>query len=495
MTTMAATNLGERRPLRFFSTALARNDYPEDEDVVEQNGGRDMPRLQALREKLRSEDDAAPTISQVSPNVLVDQHTNLPFEDADVDVDADANTNILTDTHGRHHNYLRISLAERCNLRCRYCMPPEGVPLQPKDDLLTHDEIIRLVKLFRRNGVDKVRLTGGEPLLREGLVDLVRDISGVLHDDGEERGRKMVGMTTNALTLSRHIRPLVDAGLTGINVSLDTLHAERYTEITRRNGLKKVLKSIDDSLDAFRDRYGSAREANGTARVKINCVVMNNFNDDELYEFVKLSNDRFHGDVDVRFIEWMPFNDNGWNRSRFLSYADMMENINTRAVEDNGGWDEAGLRRVGDGPNDTTKWWQLADPTLANATTNNTTTENAGNGGGGARVGFITSMSDHFCGTCNRLRITADGMIKTCLFGSNEREVSLRDVLRKERPPQPQLNGDVDGDNSDSEDEEGELGRIIRSAVRRKNFSLGGHGSPENIAKAANNRPMTLIGG
>lgn len=433
-------------------------------------GGERMPRLHALRERLRQEkhsgDRHGDTLrNDQSSNAYLDNNWTTPAHPISLDEAVDYGTanisSILTDSHGRHHNYLRLSLSERCNLRCQYCMPPEGVPLSPSSKLLSDDEIIRLLRVFVKNGVNKVRLTGGEPLLRPNLASLVRSISDVLRNSDNE-GR-LVGMTTNGISLSRHIDDLVDAGLTGVNISLDTLNADRFLEITRRNGLDKVMRAIGDCVTAFRTRYGTVRvgtDGSGGSRVKINCVVMRGINDDELSDFVRMAYTRFNGDVDIRFIEWMPFNDNGWNSSRFISYKDMLDKISHLGMP---------LERIGDGPNDTTKWWRVQQRVI---TDNNCTT----------RIGFITSMSEHFCSSCNRLRITADGKIKVCLFGSNETEVSLRDIMRKYQ-------------HEDLHLQEKALGEVIYMAVQRKTFALGGHGSAENIAKAADNRPMTLIGG
>ena len=287
-------------------------------------------------------------------------------------------------------------------------------------------------------------------------------------------------MTTNGISLSRHIDDLVDAGLTGVNISLDTLRHDKFQEITRRNGLDKVMRSIGDAVRAFRDRYGDVRYVgrdgvSGPSRVKINCVVMRDVNDDELSDFVRMADETYGGDVDMRFIEWMPFNDNGWNASRFVSYGDMMDKLSD---------DGMSLERIGDGPNDTTKWWRVRRiDTAAGSREGN----NDGGSTSATRVGFITSMSEHFCSSCNRLRITADGKIKVCLFGSNEREVSLRDIMR-EHPQHHEEEGSIPR-------REEALERMIHAAVQRKTFALGGHGSAENIAKAADNRPMTLIGG
>ena len=290
--------------------------------------------------------------------------------------------------------------------------------------------------------------------------DALNTSSNSASDDMNQSG--LVGITTNALTLSRQIDGLVDAGMTSVNISLDTLHADRYLEITQQNGLDKVLRAIEDTISAFRRRYGDVRvgpNGTGASRIKINCVVMDGFNGDELSDFVRMSDERFGGDVDMRFIEWMPFNDNGWNKSRFLSYKDMMDKICHEGMP---------LERIGDGPNDTTKWWRTQS--------NQDETKRK------ARIGFITSMSEHFCSSCNRLRITADGKIKVCLFSSNEKEVSLRDIMRNHEHETHELQQDI-------------LGKVIYTAVQKKTLALGGHGDAEGIASAADNRPMTLIGG
>lgn len=473
---------------RNFSSAAVANDYATEDEAIyekidEYRGGEGMPRLNALRERLRLEKHRGGNYTLRDHESSSVQHSlehnitnHPPSEEETIDYStanliASDEFNILTDSHGRHHNYLRISLSERCNLRCQYCMPPEGVPLSPSSKLLTDDEIVRLVRVFVKNGVDKVRLTGGEPLLRPNLASLVRSISDALRNYNEnyvananEGG--LVGMTTNGISLSRHIDDLVEAGLTGVNISLDTLCADRFMEITRRNGLDKVMRAIGDCVVAFRTRYGDVRvgpNGSGGSRVKINCVVMRGINDDELSDFVRMADERFGGDVDIRFIEWMPFNDNGWNASRFVSYKDMIDKMSREGMP---------LERIGDGPNDTTKWWRVRNTPVGREISDRSAT----------RIGFITSMSDHFCSSCNRLRITADGKIKVCLFGSNEKEVSLRDIMRKHQ-------------HEDSKLQEEALGKVIHAAVQKKTFALGGHGSAENIAKAADNRPMTLIGG
>ncbi|CBJ29460.1 conserved unknown protein [Ectocarpus siliculosus] len=330
---------------------------------------------------------------------------------------------MLSDTHGRHHNYLRISLTERCNLRCVYCMPEDGVDLQPQSKMINQQEILRLASMFVDAGVDKIRLTGGEPLVRKDLPDIVRALSSL-------EGVRNVGVTTNGINLKRKIPALREAGLTHINVSLDTLQPDRFAAITRRKGLDTVLASLDAALA---HGYGG--------RLKINCVVMNGVNTDELADFLEFTRDQ---EIDVRFIEWMPFDDNRWKDAKFFSYQSMLDVIRERYPD---------LERTVDSANDTTKWHRVP--------------------GYRGRVGFITSMSEHFCGTCNRLRITSDGNLKVCLFG--DESLSLRDALR--------------GGLSDAE-----ISVLVRAAVLGKRAALGGHGDMYGIANAKN-RPMTTIGG
>ncbi|EDV20219.1 uncharacterized protein TRIADDRAFT_61388 [Trichoplax adhaerens] len=293
------------------------------------------------------------------------------------DVEVKPFSEFLTDSFGRKHDYLRISLTERCNLRCQYCMPSEGVGLTPQERLLTADEIIKLSQLFASEGVTKIRLTGGEPLVRRDLIDIVREINLI-------PGIDVIAMTTNGVTLARHLPKLKEAGLSLINVSLDTLVPAKFEFITRRRGWDRVMKGIDAALQL------------GYNPVKINCVVMKGLNDDEILDFVQLTETKA---VDVRFIEYMPFDGNKWNYEKFVSYQQMLDIIRDR-------WPE--LVRMQDSPNDTSKAYQVP--------------------GHIGRIGFITSMSEHFCGSCNRLRLTADGNLKVCLFGNAE--VSLRDVIR-----------------------------------------------------------------
>lgn len=283
----------------------------------------------------------------------------------------------LTDSFGRKHNYLRISLTERCNLRCQYCMPEDGVALTQQNNLLTSEEVIQLARLFVCEGVNKIRLTGGEPLVRKDIVNICEELSVL-------PGLQTLGITTNGIAAKRKLPLLRKAGVTHLNISLDTLIPGKFSFITRRNGWSQVKDSIDMALGLDFDQ------------VKLNCVVMKDLNDDEVVDFVELTREK---NLDVRFIEYMPFDGNKWSHKKFVSYRDMLSRIH-RVFPD--------FYKISDKANDTSKAYKVA--------------------GFKGQVGFITSMSEQFCGSCNRLRVTADGNIKVCLFGPNE--VSLRNALR-----------------------------------------------------------------
>ncbi|XP_077138138.1 molybdenum cofactor biosynthesis protein 1 isoform X2 [Ranitomeya variabilis] len=325
----------------------------------------------------------------------------------------------LTDSFGRQHSYLRISLTEKCNLRCQYCMPEEGVKLTPKSDLLSAPEILALAKLFVQEGVDKIRLTGGEPLIRPDVVDIIAQLKKL-------EGLKTIALTTNGINLARLLPKLKDAGLDVLNISLDTLVPAKFEFIVRRKGFHKVMEGIHRAVEL------------GYNPVKVNCVVMRGLNEDELLDFVALTEKQ---PLEVRFIEYMPFDGNKWNFRKMVSYQEMLDTIRQK-------WPE--LEKVPTVVESTSKAYRV--PSFQ------------------GQIGFITSMSDHFCGSCNRLRITADGNLKVCLFGNSE--VSLRDCLR-------------------SGASEEELVQIIGAAVGRKKKQHAGMFSISQMK----NRPMILIGG
>ncbi|KAK1288519.1 hypothetical protein QJS10_CPB19g00964 [Acorus calamus] len=326
---------------------------------------------------------------------------------------------MLIDSFGRLHTYLRISLTERCNLRCQYCMPAEGVELTPKDHLLSTEEIIRLSSLFVGSGVDKIRLTGGEPTIRKDIEEICLQLSNL-------KGLKTLAITTNGIVLAKKLPKLKESGLTSINISLDTLVPAKFEFMTRRKGLERVMESIDAAIQL------------GYNPVKVNCVVMRGLNDDEICDFVELTRGK---PINVRFIEFMPFDGNVWNVKKLVPYAEMLDKVMQRF---------GGVKRLKDHHTDTAKNFMID--------------------GHCGTVSFITSMTEHFCSGCNRLRLLADGNFKVCLFGPSE--VSLRDPLRS----------GVDDDG---------LKEIIGAAVKRKKAA---HAGMFDLAKTTN-RPMIHIGG
>ncbi|MBS1721927.1 MAG: GTP 3',8-cyclase MoaA [Armatimonadetes bacterium] len=282
----------------------------------------------------------------------------------------------LEDKFGRRHTYLRVSLTDRCNFRCVYCMPTVEMEWIPRSEVLTLEEVVRLVKVFARLGIDKVRLTGGEPTVRKGLTDLIRDIKGV-------PGIKSLHMTTNGSTLAARAGEYRGAGLDGLNVSMDSLRPERFSEITRGAKIEPVLEGL-----------AAARQA-GFETLKVNVVVINGVNDDEIIDFVDYA---AATQSHVRFIEFMPFLGNGWNRDHVLPYAEMKRRIAERRD----------LLPIETEPSAVAKEFAIGDS--------------------GGTVGFVTSVTDDFCRTCNRVRLTAEGRLKTCLFLAAKE--SLRDAMR-----------------------------------------------------------------
>ncbi|ROW13004.1 hypothetical protein VPNG_05934 [Cytospora leucostoma] len=369
----------------------------------------------------------------------------------------------LTDTFQRQHDYLRISLTEKCNLRCVYCMPEEGVPLSPPRELLTTPETVLLASTFVSQGVTKIRLTGGEPTVRPDILPLMRQLG-----DLRPHGLRELCITTNGIALHRKLDAMVESGLTGVNLSLDTLDPWQFQIMTRRKGFEAVQRSIA--------RIHDLNRAGARVKFKINCVVMRGVNDREVLGFVDMTRD---SDVEVRFIEYMPFDGNKWSKGKMFSYGEMLDLIRGRYPT---------LQKVRDHRNDTSKTWHIP--------------------GFAGRIGFVTSMTHNFCGSCNRLRITSDGNLKVCLFGNAE--VSLRDALREINGGEP-----IDEEAlarlrkvamdqqlpASAQPEDGgkalmlapnseELLNIIGAAVKRKKEKHAGIGELEHMK----NRPMILIG-
>ncbi len=282
----------------------------------------------------------------------------------------------LVDGFGRVHRDLRISVTDRCNFRCTYCMPAEGLDWMSRDDLLTYEELTRVARVcVERFGFDGIRLTGGEPTVRANLPVLIDQLSSLGVD---------LSLTTNGTTLTNLAPALVSAGLERINISLDSLKHERFEQITRRDELDKVLEGIDAAVSA------------GLAPVKINCVVMRGVNDDEIVDFARFGRER---GVTVRFIEFMPLDAQGeWTNEQVVTKAEIVAAIG----------DVFPLEPVAERESDPAARWRYVD--------------------GGGEFGVIPSVTEAFCESCDRVRLTADGMLRHCLFAT--RELDLRTLLR-----------------------------------------------------------------
>ncbi|TDU86536.1 cyclic pyranopterin monophosphate synthase subunit MoaA [Kribbella voronezhensis] len=328
----------------------------------------------------------------------------------------------LADNYGRVATDLRVSLTDRCNLRCTYCMPEEGLDWLAKPELLTDDEVVRLVAVaVTQLGVDEIRFTGGEPLLRRGLV-------GIVSRTAELLPRPQISITTNGIGLARQAEALKEAGLDRVNVSLDTVRADTFQQLTRRDRLKDVLAGLE-----------AARRA-GLAPVKVNAVLMRGVNDDQAGELLQFCLDH---DYELRFIEQMPLDaQHGWNRDTMVTAEEILGMLGDRF-----GLEPVGAAARGSAP-----------------------AESFTVLGGPATVGIIASVTRPFCGDCDRVRLTADGQVRDCLFARTESD--LRTALRAGAP-------------------DAELADRWRTAMRGK---LPGHGiaDPSFLQPA---RPMSAIGG
>ncbi|MBV8714855.1 MAG: GTP 3',8-cyclase MoaA [Chloroflexi bacterium] len=327
----------------------------------------------------------------------------------------------LVDGYGRHISDLRISVTDRCNFRCVYCMPEEGMQWLKRETILSFDEIERVTRIAVSLGVDEVRLTGGEPTLRPGLPDLVARLAPL--------PLKSLSLTTNGFLLKQQAQPLAEAGLKRINVSLDTLQHDRFHQIARRRGLDEVLAGLEEL-----ERYPSI------APIKVNVVAMRDFTETEVVAFAELSRRKPYV---IRFIEFMPLDaDGNWQRERVLS-GDEIKAIIER--------DFMPLVRVPAEPSSTSRRYTFAD--------------------GIGEIGFINPVSQPFCGSCNRIRLTADGQLRTCLFSIDEWD--LRGPLRS---------GASDADIAD----------ILLEAVSHKELK---HKINEGEAFQRASRSMSQIGG
>ena len=299
---------------------------------------------------------------------------------------------MLIDPFGRQITYLRISVTDRCNLRCVYCMPPEGITWQSHQAIIRYEEIAEIVKEAARQGVNEVRLTGGEPLARHGLPELVRMIAAISGIDD-------ISLTTNGLLLEKYAGPLAAAGLKRVNISLDTLQPEKFRKITRGGQLERVWAGLAEA------------EAKGLAPIKINTVAMRGINEDELLDMARLSLDHHW---DMRFIELMPVNNQQpWGEGfpppeqAYLSIQEIEGILKPLGLE-------AITGKIGSGP---AREYHMK--------------------GGRGTVGFITPMGDSFCEKCNRLRLTADGNLRPCLL--SDIEIPVLAALRAGDPILPYL--------------------------------------------------------
>ena len=345
-------------------------------------------------------------------------------------VKGDARAQGLFDRFGRSHSYLRISVIEKCNLRCRYCMPEEGVPLLPKGDLLSFEEIERLAALFVRLGVRKIRVTGGEPLVRRDIDDLVARLGKL-----KAAGLKRLAMTSNALLLREHLAALRAGGLDAVNLSLDTLRPDRFRAITLRDGCAETVAAIHAAVDA------------GFEAVKVNAVVMAGVNDDEIADLART----FARDlpIEVRYIEYMPFGGNHWGeRLKMFPAAAIRARLEEQVV------------LTARGLAETAEIYDARDRATGEPYR--------------GRIGIISSMTEPFCGSCNRTRLTADGNFRWCLL--DEGELDLRTPLRA---------GATDA----------ELETIIEQGLQRKKPGHAPAAELVELQKAGHARAMIRIGG
>lgn len=332
------------------------------------------------------------------------------------------NIPILQDSHGRDHAYLRISLIERCNLRCSYCMPEEGVQLSQKSHLMTYEEIYEIAKTFVKHGVTKIRLTGGEPLIRKDIPIILEKLATLPVE---------LSITSNAIIIDNFIDILKENKVNKINVSLDSLGREKFKHITRRDQFEKVYSNI-------------LLLVNEGFTVKVNAVLMKDFNDNEIIDFINFTKDL---PISVRFIEFMPFDGNKWDMSKMVSYKEVMSYVNVSFTEDQ-------IERLQDAPNDTSKNYKIK--------------------GFQGSFAIISSVTNPFCDSCNRLRLTANGQLKNCLFSATESD--LLTTLRQ---------GNA-------------IEHIIQKAVQAKFKIRGGMDTLEKLQEPKlhnNNRSMITIGG
>jgi cyclic pyranopterin phosphate synthase len=339
---------------------------------------------------------------------------------------------MLKDDFERTIDYMRVSVTDRCNLRCIYCMPSCGLKFLHHKDILRYEEITRILRVAVHTGVRKIRITGGEPLIRKNITGFIRMVKNI-------EGIHQLSLTTNGILLERYAEDLADAGLDRVNVSLDSLKPERYREITRGGDLEAVLRGIE------------AAEKAGLTPIKINMVPIRGLNDDEIGEFAKIT---LTAPYQVRFIEFMPFvTEDMWNREKFVSSGEIQSH-----VEQLGTLIPVETKKAGPA-----RYFRFE--------------------GSAGIIGFISPISNHFCRECNRLRLTADGKLRPCLF--SETEIDLKSALR----------------NNGSDDE---IRRLIELSITVKprghsmkieNVFPSQDCSPMDMIQSKQKRPMSKIGG
>ncbi len=282
---------------------------------------------------------------------------------------------MLVDNFNRKINYLRVSVTDKCNLRCLYCMPEEGIKLLSHGKILTLEELFFFIKTSVNLGINKVRITGGEPLLRKNILFLIESVSNL-------KKLKDISITTNGVLLEEFADDLKNSGINRINISLDTLDRKKFKFISRRDYFDNVVRGIKKSVET------------GFNPVKVNIVAIKNFNDSEVCDFVKFG---IENNVEIRFIEFMPFGDK--EHLRFISKDEIIQSIKRR-------FDIVPCESGSGGP---AKMFLIK--------------------GYNSKVGFISPMTEHFCSSCNRIRLTCDGKIKTCLFAENNYDI-FKDIKK-----------------------------------------------------------------
>ncbi|WP_026966097.1 GTP 3',8-cyclase MoaA [Algoriphagus terrigena] len=326
---------------------------------------------------------------------------------------------MLQDTFGRVHDYLRISLTDNCNFRCTYCMPVEEMQWMPSSKLMSKEEILKMAEVFVGLGVNKIRLTGGEPLVRKEFPEILQGIAKLPVE---------ATITTNGVLIHKHLEGLKAAGVRSVNVSLDTLNREKFQKLTRRDQFDQVWENI---LLLLEEGF----------RVKINAVALHGMIEEEICDFVRATEKL---PIHVRFIEFMPFAGNHWSSKQVVTAKQMLDLVTA----------EYSVEKLVDEKHDTAKKYQVP--------------------GFAGTFAFITTMSEHFCGDCNRLRLTADGRIKNCLFGKEE--LDLLGAMRAGQDVIP----------------------LIKTSVTRKHSALGGQFTADYLQAdpdKIDNRSMITIGG